>query len=162
MQRTIIAVCGGKNVGKTSSIKIEYKRLEGKAKTIIQNNPRNTKEVFAVLQFKGIRIGFASKGDFAKELKEKLDQLTQKDRCAIIVCACRPERTKTYKEVKRREPRFKVQFIPKQVAQASDHDRANEEKMKEIHKKANEKTAHDIERRITEFVGGANGSNSMR
>src|SRR5687768_4517091 len=92
MKKTIIAVRGQPDAGKTSSIKLAYNELlrEGSA---MDFNPRwDANELKAIVAIDGALVCFASAGDQPERLERTLRFLLAKG-CIVIVCAARVGRT---------------------------------------------------------------------
>ena len=84
MGRTLIAVWGPSNVGKTTAIRLAYDELRF-TEGVLTVDPgyRARKEVRgAILEIDGVKIGFASPGDTAEVLESYLSELTE---CDVIV-----------------------------------------------------------------------------
>jgi thymidylate kinase len=105
MQKTIIAVRGIHDSGKTTSIGLAYKKLEKEGTVIVA--PRESRETrSAVLEIDGVKVGFWSVGDVEELLEEGVDPLIDAG-CAVIVCAAR-SRGGTVEYVKSLESQFKI------------------------------------------------------
>jgi hypothetical protein len=131
MQRTIIAICGPSNVGKTTTICLAYQRLLEEGKQI---NPgrRTRKEVGgAILEIDGVTVGFASQGDVERMLQANLEPLLAAE-CDVIVCACHTSRSRTHMVVERLTGDFRVVWIEKRRAALVNAERANQECAEEI------------------------------
>lgn len=88
MERTMLALWGISNVGKTTTIRMVYEELRAEADTIcITPGLLARKEVkAAILEIDGVLVGFASQGDFAEILRERLEPLIEAG-CSVILCA---------------------------------------------------------------------------
>lgn len=83
--KTIICLRGKSEIGKTSSIRAIWKRLN------IENQPplhQSADDICAVVPFCNQTIGIASQGDPGSEQKKWLEELVTLG-CEIIVCASR-------------------------------------------------------------------------
>ena len=130
MQRTIFALWGLANAGKTTTIRLAYEKL-AREENVIDPGRRSKKEVRgAILKIDGIKIGFASQGDRADVLRENIERLIAAG-CIIIVCAAHTPRSLTYKVVEQFINEFEIVFIEK-VADPDRKDAANLEKSDEI------------------------------
>jgi shikimate kinase len=130
MQRTIIALSGPRNAGKTTTIRRAYEQLseEGNATDL---KPKATKEITAIIEIDGVKIGFASEGDRPKELREKIKELIAAG-CIVIVCATRNAGTKTYRVVSEFEPEYQIVRIEKSPSAQMDFSPGDKEKADEI------------------------------
>ncbi len=84
MQKTMLALKGQGNAGKTSTLRLVYECFGG----IVPSGDKA--EILGTILYDGVRVGFASAGDKAKILKQSLKQLKD-DRCVVIVCGVRIE-----------------------------------------------------------------------
>ncbi len=136
MQKTIFALCGPSDSGKTTTISLVYHDLkQQEGTTVIYAGRPARKEIRgAVLEINGVRAGFASFGDIAEDLETLLCDLIERD-CIIIVCATHTARSKTAEVVraKERQQGFRIEWI--EQARDSDHNKANRKKADEIIKK---------------------------
>ena len=83
--KTIICLSGTSEIGKTSSIRAIWKRLN------IENQPplhQSADDICAVVPFCNQTIGIASQGDPCSEQEKWLEELVTLG-CEIIVCASR-------------------------------------------------------------------------
>ncbi len=83
--KTIICLWGGSNIGKTSSIRAVWNRLN------INNQPplhQSADDICAVVPFCNSTVGIASQGDPCSAQDEWLEKLMDL-KCEIIVCASR-------------------------------------------------------------------------
>jgi hypothetical protein len=130
MQKTIIALWGTKNVGKTTTIGWAYKRLRRKREATNSLNicTRFRKELVATLDINGVKVGFASPGDTPRILEEYV-QILIEEGCIVIVCATHTRRSKTWTVVER--PEYDLVRIEKACPQI-DHDDGNRKKADEL------------------------------
>lgn len=131
MMRTIIAVSGSSNAGKTTTIRLAYEQLSEKS-DILDGGRRARKEVRgAVLEIEGVKVGFASPGDREDVLRENLDRLIEAG-CQVIVCATHTSRSATYRVVYRLKSGYRIVWIEKDRTEPADESRANQETADEI------------------------------
>jgi KaiC/GvpD/RAD55 family RecA-like ATPase len=117
MRKTIIAVRGQPDSGKTTAITLAYEEL-AKTARIIYSNPRyDATELKEVFEIDGMILGFASSGDKPDRLERTLRFLLKYD-CVVIVCAARLNRCaepvhKTIKAVEQfsEENEFTLEWI---------------------------------------------------
>lgn len=86
MKKTVIAVWGTAGIGKTSTIRRVFDKLNVEGKT-----PDKTTEsdICAIINLSnGKRLGIESLGDPGSEQPEWIDYLVE-NHCDVIVCACR-------------------------------------------------------------------------
>ena len=139
MHKTLIALQGTKDRGKTKTIRIAYERLKQQGAEIVRQPLRTrSKDVRqAILEIDGVQVGFASSGDTAKRVEEDLAPLLAAE-CGVIICATHTSRSETAVVVERlrREHDYKVVPIIKGRAALVDAERANEEMADEIIRQA--------------------------
>jgi hypothetical protein len=116
MLRTLIALWGPSNVGKSETICLVYDLLLQLGARLIGPNRRFTNartgrsEVCGgILELDGHKIGFASAGNRARILAEDFERLLAED-CTVIVCACHT-RGDTVTFVVSQSPRYEVVWI---------------------------------------------------
>jgi hypothetical protein len=78
-RRTIIAVCGESNIGKTAAICTVYEKLTGEK----MDDERK------VINYKTKKIGITNVGDPDSDQPSYLEDFANGE-CQIIICACRP------------------------------------------------------------------------
>ncbi len=94
-----VCIMGKSNTRKTTVIRMTYDMLKKDAKTIIEikeNEENENYDIVAVLQIKGINIGFISGGDKANRqseedsngIRENFEFIKGKG-CKMLLCACR-------------------------------------------------------------------------
>ena len=90
-----ICLVGRYNTGKTKTINVVYQLLREGAKSIcFENEGRKKDDSVAVLELKGIRVGFVSAGDsvepdkYSKGMRNNFARIKKLD-CQILICACR-------------------------------------------------------------------------
>src|SRR5260370_4813828 len=106
MQRTIVALCGARDVGKTTTIRLVYEKLAQEGKLIDPGRRSRSEIKSAILEIGGVKIGFASQGDVDEILEENLEPLFEAG-CSVIVCATHTSRSRTYSVVKQLERDYK-------------------------------------------------------
>jgi predicted kinase len=133
MQKTMIALWGIGNLGKTTTIRLAYETLRKEAK-VIDPGRRARKEVIgAILEIDGVKVGFASQGDLAEILEELLAPLIEAG-CLVIICAThtRGGTVETVNQLaSQAQPPFKLVWIPKAGPQV-DHADGNQKKADEL------------------------------
>ena len=137
MQRTIFALFGIGDSGKTTTISLVYNhfRQQG-AKVIYGGDPtrhrqKGAREIKgAVLEIDGVLVGFASPGDRPDILLPLLEALIERG-CIIILCAThtRGGTVEVVREFGRQG--WKVEWVAKACPQVN-HDDGNQKKAKEI------------------------------
>lgn len=89
--KTIIALRGDQNTGKSTTIGMIYEELVDKGYNIIQGRRtyrnRPSHDFIAILKFNKIKIGITTYGDVPKVITAKIKVLV-KAKCEVIVCAC--------------------------------------------------------------------------
>src|SRR5262245_4644948 len=115
MQRTMIALWGISNVGKTTTIRQVYDRLKQQGTDVDPGDPVRKEVKGAILEIDGVKIGFISQGDLEEILLEYLEPLIEAG-CTIIICATHT-RGRTVEVVKRlaseADPRYEIVWIDK-------------------------------------------------
>jgi hypothetical protein len=111
MKKTIIAIWGNSNRGKTSTIINTFNKLHKKypQMTIMHQGNTNTKDITIILRIGKIIIGIESQGDPNHNLIPSL-KLFEKNGCDIILCATRTKGT-TVDEVEKYENAKKYDVI---------------------------------------------------
>jgi hypothetical protein len=94
--KTIIAVWGPKNAGKSSSIHRAYeeliqrpgsKRIAHERVGEVKRQPKGNWEVeLMIWEIDGVKVGFSSPGDTEGRIRENLEYLIG-EKCTIIICA---------------------------------------------------------------------------
>ena len=92
MKKTLLAIYGTSDIGKTTSIKNFYLKFISKySSQVINNNSLcddDSNEMYRIIELQnGVKIGVCSYGDNGKNL-EILKKFTSED-CKVIVCASR-------------------------------------------------------------------------
>jgi hypothetical protein len=100
VKNTLIALHGGPSVGKTTTIKIVSELFADKVigAVVESQNERLRCEVFVIITINGKRIGITSKGDRFEHLKNPLN-IFAKNKCNVILCATRTDRSDSWKGV---------------------------------------------------------------
>jgi hypothetical protein len=87
--KTVIAVRGVGNTGKSSTIKMVYKLLVDKyPRREVEFEKITKREIRAILIVHRLKIGMDSSGDPSHELDVRLNLLVKLD-CYVIICAAR-------------------------------------------------------------------------
>lgn len=137
MQRTIFALWGIGDSGKTTTISLVYHHFRQQGATVIyrgdptRHRQKAVREIKgAVLEIDGVLVGFATPGDRPDILQPLLDTLIERG-CIIIVCAThtRGGTVEVVRELERQG--FRVEWI-KKACQQADHDDGNRKKANEI------------------------------
>ena len=81
VEPTIIANMGEGNMGKTESIIMVYEKL--------MNVKENRKDICEVIEINKVKVGIASDGDSQEIVRNNLNKLALKEKCQIILIACR-------------------------------------------------------------------------
>jgi hypothetical protein len=129
MERTLIALRGWKDSGKSTTLGIAYQELlnsYGGREIRSGRHHADSRDLRgAILEIDRVRVGFVSAGDLARILERCFDLLVREG-CLVIVCAAR-----SYGEsadfVERQEPDYRVVWIEKARNAAADQDRGNRE-----------------------------------
>jgi hypothetical protein len=140
MRRTIFALFGIGDSGKTTTISLVYNHFRQQGAKVIyggdttRHRQKGAREIRgAVLEIDDILVGFATPGDRPDILLRLLEALIERG-CIIIVCAThtRGGTVEVVREFERQG--FKVERIEKACPQM-DHDDGNQKKAKEITEK---------------------------
>ena len=86
--KTIIAVWGAKNTGKTTVILKTYEKLLDLGAIIEKQTGSPSNDIYAILNYKSKKIGIISMGDPESAQGDCLDK-AETENCDIILCACR-------------------------------------------------------------------------
>lgn len=122
--RTIIAVRGVTNQGKSASIKIAYSLLRELYPAAHIEEFHFGVDITVVITINGVKVGIESQGDPNSRLFQSLEHFV-KIGCKVIVCATR-SRGATVEAVNSLAGKFRVEWYPKQgVSSASTHAAAN-------------------------------------
>jgi len=81
VEPTIITNMGEGNVGKTESIIMVYEKL--------MNVKEDRKDICEVIEINKVKVGIASDGDSQAIVRNNLNKLALKEKCQIILTACR-------------------------------------------------------------------------
>ena len=136
--KTIIALRGDANTGKSTTIGMIYEELVDKGYNIIQerrtyrNKPSH--DFIAILKFNKIKIGITTYGDVPKVITAKIKVLV-KAKCEVIICACH-KTERGYGDYNHSITQFKDykhMFFGKTINNvASTQNKTNQEQAKEI------------------------------
>ena len=131
LTKTIIALYGVSNQGKTTTIRRVYDDLRLKYRVVTRGSPSRTEVNGAILDIDGVLVGFASPGDVEWILADNLLPLIAKG-CIVIVCAThtRGGTVDLVREVAV-EHQFGIAWIEK-AGGSTDHIVANRQKADEI------------------------------
>lgn len=91
MKKTIIAVWGNANTGKSSTIKLVFDLFNVIYKgqiSIIDNGPLNTHDITKVFRCNNYIVGIESQGDPKSNIFDSLPMFVDKQ-CDLIICATR-------------------------------------------------------------------------
>lgn len=122
MQRTVIALRGKKNSGKTTTIKKVFEQLKKTAEKV-ERDHKIQKEIRAIiLVIDGVKVGFVSVGEPAWRLNEYLRDLFRYG-CKVVICATRSFGDTV--EVVEALRRYKHVWIEKERSPASTQERGN-------------------------------------
>ncbi|MBA4190805.1 MAG: hypothetical protein C0467_22695 [Planctomycetaceae bacterium] len=133
MERTMIALWGISNLGKTTTIRRVYDTLRREGRVIDPGRPSRKEVKAAVLEIDGVKVGFASPGDIAEILEENLEPLIAAG-CVVIVCATHTKGgtvDMVRQLASQANPAYKLVWIEKACRQ-TDHDNGNQKKADEI------------------------------
>lgn len=99
MKKTIIAVWGNANTGKSTTIKMIYRMFFEMYSnvTILNEGPISTVDITKIFSVEGHKIGIESQGDPNSNIFNSL-KLFNKEKCELIICATRTKGN-TVKEV---------------------------------------------------------------
>ena len=100
MQKTMIALWGISELGKSTTIRLAYDdlRKDLPEEDIVKSPGRTRKNLNvngAILKIDGVLVGFASQGDNPEVLEKFLMPLIAAG-CVVIVCATHTRRSETY------------------------------------------------------------------
>ncbi|MEN6511556.1 MAG: hypothetical protein ABFD00_06960 [Chloroherpetonaceae bacterium] len=111
MKKTIIAIWGNANSGKSTTIKLIYTKLIEIYQQIkvLHKGPSNTFDITKIIQIEDIKVGIESQGDPNSNLFNSL-RLFSKEKCQIIVCATRTKGN-TVNEVMKYENQYAYEVI---------------------------------------------------
>ena len=131
LTKTLIALYGISNQGKTTTIRRVYDDLRLKYRVVRRGSPSRTEVNGAILDIDGVLVGFASPGDVEWILAANLLPLIEKG-CIVILCATHT-RGGTVDLVERvaADHQFATVWIEK-AGDSTDHIVANRRKADEI------------------------------
>jgi KaiC/GvpD/RAD55 family RecA-like ATPase len=92
MGKTVIAVRGQPDSGKTTTITLAYETLAKGGRSIYSKPRYDARELKEVLEIDGVIVGFATSGDKPDRLERTLRFLLEHG-CVVIVCAARLNRS---------------------------------------------------------------------
>lgn len=110
--KTIIAIRGVANQGKSASIKIAYSLLKGIYPAAKIEELYIGVDITVVMTIDGVKVGIESQGDPNSRLFQSLDHFVNIG-CKVIVCATR-SRGATVEAVNSLAGKYRVEWYPKQ------------------------------------------------
>ena len=121
--KTIIALQGDQDSGKSLTIGLLLKLMEKDGFLIFQDKKRkNSKDFFAMVGKNGFKIGICSYGDTAYLIEDRCGRFVDA-KCDIIICACHNS-GKTVDAVTGFK-RYTPEFVKKTIESTSKHQNAN-------------------------------------
>jgi len=131
--RTIVAVRGVANLGKSASIKKTYQLLKSAYPNAIFDEIVVSTDITIIIAINGVKIGIESQGDPNRRLFSSLNRFVQAG-CKVIVCATR-SRGKTVEAVNDLANQYQITWFDKQnEPNAHAQDAANDAMAKKIFK----------------------------
>jgi len=121
--KTVIALWGRSNIGKSSTIKQSYELLVAKYPRAEKGHEIFEVDIRVVLTINGVKVGIESKGDPGSRLAESL-RLFLKLGCKVIVCATRT-RGQTVDAVHKLEPSYEIFWIEQIATKPADQASSN-------------------------------------
>lgn len=118
MTRTLIALWGVANVGKSSTIRALYKLLKSKYRNAKIKNLGRGSDVCAIFTIGKTKIGIEHHGDPDSRLEESLKKFV-KEKCKVIICATR-SRGRTAEAVYELDQDYDVIWLEKQRTQDNE------------------------------------------
>lgn len=109
--KTLIALKGPGNTGKSATLKKVYELLKAKYPHASVRHEITNHDVRAIMEIKGLKVGIESQGDPGSRLSDSLD-LFIREQCVIIVCATRTWGA-TVKAVERHASEFDIRWRSK-------------------------------------------------
>jgi hypothetical protein len=129
--KTIIAVRGVANKGKSGTIKIVYSLLKKLYPTAVIEELTIGVDITVVMTIDEVKVGIESQGDPNSRLFNSLGHFV-KIGCKVIVCATR-SRGATEEAVNSLAGDFQVEWFPKiSISSASQHEAANRSDAQQI------------------------------
>jgi len=131
MEKTVMALSGAANVGKSTTIMKVRDLLKSKHGCVVE--PEGTLEidvdVRVVLRINGVRIGIESQGDPGGRLEESLLRFVELG-CTAIICATRT-RGRTVDAVNKLKPSYNVVWLQQDVKSSASGQEASNDAMAE-------------------------------
>lgn len=121
--KTVIALWGRSNVGKSSTINQSYELLIAKYPRTEKEHEISRVDIRVVLTINGVKVGIESKGDPGSRLAKSL-RLFVKLGCKVIVCATRT-RGQTVDVVHKLEPSYEILWIEQIATKPADRESSN-------------------------------------
>jgi molybdopterin-guanine dinucleotide biosynthesis protein len=137
--KTVIALYGTANTGKSATLKKVYELLKAKHLNAPVSHEIVHHDVRAIININGHRIGFESQGDPGSRIFTSISMFAREE-CDLIVCATRT-RGQTVVAVESLKPQYEIKWIQKL-------GEANEAK----HEQANNALASDILKQIQTLI----------
>src|SRR5262249_8550359 len=134
MQRTMIALRGPGNAGKSTTIRLVYQNLRREGRVIRPVAPLRKEVKGAILEINGVEVGITSQGDEGEIVRSHVERLIEAG-CVVIVCA-----TRTYggtvdvieQLASEADLPFDIVWIEKDRQAHHDHDAGNRQKADEV------------------------------
>ena len=135
MQRTLIALRGKTNSGKSTALRLVFHQLlrrEGVRPVRSGTRRRGQKDIKGgVLVIDGVKAGFLTIAEPPRELREKLEALANEG-CVVILCATRSDGLTVKAVASMEDEGFQVVWIDKRRDDEADQDRGNRKKADEV------------------------------
>lgn len=131
MRKTLIALWGPANCGKTATIKRVYELFKSKYKDAeILHCDFSRRDFVVIFIIQGTKIGVASQGDPNSKLPANL-KLFLNEKCKVIICATRTW-GQTVEEVKRLNKQYKIFWFEQEKSGPAKHRASNNAMAQEI------------------------------
>jgi hypothetical protein len=129
--KSIIALKGRANSGKTYTILKVYELLKAKYSDFVEEDFTITIDIRVLLIINGFRIGIESQGDPGGRLEKSLSLFIKK-KCDVIICSART-RGQTVEAVKKLSKLdYKINWFEQNYVKSSEQDKNNLSMAKEI------------------------------
>jgi predicted kinase len=130
MKRTLLALWGTSNSGKSTTIKRVYGLLRSKHKDAEIIHSKFGRDFVVILLIKGKKIGIESQGDPNGRLGSSLERFVR-EKCNVIICATRT-RGQTVDAVNDLAKRYKVIWFEQVKSISSKHQASNHAMAREM------------------------------